>query len=685
MTRALHHLRLTAFAASLVTFLPVYASAQAWTAPTPEELSMTSIPQVPGAPAVYLYKEQTTDDGLHMFSYYTRLKVLTEKGKEYANVELPYVGGYLGTTIDSIAGRTIQPDGSIVLFKDKPYDKLIVKTSGFKYQAKVFTLPAVQVGSIVEYRYKLRMDDHFFMHPDWILQGELYVRKAHYMWRPTNALLTSEDGKTTSASVAWTPILPAGVKVKQTELHTSLSQSSADPTVQLDLDVQDIAPLPKEEYMPPVESLSYRVMFYYTDVRTAKEFWEKEGKRWSKDRDKFIGPKDGVRSYANSLVAATDTQDQKARKLYDAVMLLENTDFSRTRTTTEDKAEGLKHLASTDDILARKRGEGDQLAELYVAMCRSVGLKAYLMGVADRSRRIFLPNFFDLNGQIDDYIAIVNVDGKDVYFDPGRRYCAPEHLVWQHTMTGGIRQTDGGTMVTGTSSESFKSNVVARGADLKLDDTGIATGTVTLSYMGDDALRWRQEALKGDDTSLNEDLKAHLERLLPGGMDVRITSVDGLAKAEGSLTIHYEVKGAIGSPTGKRLLVPADVFVANEKPRFTSEKREIAIDMHAPSATVDNVRITYPDSMVVESTPAPTKEIFDKNAAFITTVTPGANNILFHRNLTNGVSIYLAPEYAALRAFFTKVETKDQETLVLTRATPGAPAAATSAAKTGGN
>ena len=58
--------------------------------PTPEELSMTSQPQVPGAAAVYLYREETTDDNLHMFSIYVRLKVLTERGKEYANVELDY-------------------------------------------------------------------------------------------------------------------------------------------------------------------------------------------------------------------------------------------------------------------------------------------------------------------------------------------------------------------------------------------------------------------------------------------------------------------------------------------------------------------------------------------------------------------------------------------------------------------
>ena len=48
----------------------VPACAQQWTQPTPEELSMTSQPQVPGAAAVYLYREQTTDDFMHVHFLY---------------------------------------------------------------------------------------------------------------------------------------------------------------------------------------------------------------------------------------------------------------------------------------------------------------------------------------------------------------------------------------------------------------------------------------------------------------------------------------------------------------------------------------------------------------------------------------------------------------------------------------
>ena len=112
----------------LLAFSAPLACAQ-WTVPTPEELSMTTQREVPGAAAVYLYREEITEDKLHMFSIYTRLKVLTERGKEYSNVELHYARNNEGAnvTIDSIQGRTIHPDGSIVLFTGKPYDKLVEK------------------------------------------------------------------------------------------------------------------------------------------------------------------------------------------------------------------------------------------------------------------------------------------------------------------------------------------------------------------------------------------------------------------------------------------------------------------------------------------------------------------------------------------------------------------------------
>jgi len=663
-TRLLSTLSLMLFAAAVPA-----ANAQ-WIAPTPEELSMTSITQVPGAPAVYLFKEELADDALHMQSFYVRLKVLTEGGKDYATVELPYFSGESGRTITDIAGRTIHPDGTIIPFTGKPYDKVVQKGTengmDYKLKVKVFSLPSVEVGSIIEYRYKLRLDEYYFAEPEWDVQSDLYTRKAHYMWKPTERELTSADGKTTSQSVAWTPMLPPGVTVKQTQLPGNSYNSDGGHT-QLELNVADIAPVPKEQFMPPMESLRYRVMFYYTSYRTAKEFWTAEGKRWSKLEDKFIGPGPVVKAAVKELTAPSDTQEQKLRQMYAAVMKLENTDFTRERSTSEERAQGLKDTNSTDDVWTRKRGSSDQLALLFVAMARASGMKAYAMVVTNRDRRIFLADYLNVR-QLDDDIAIVNVDGKDMYFDPGERYCSFGHLSWKHGYTEGLRQTDAGTDIAFSPGASYKDDHVGRVANLKLDEQGVATGTVVLTFTGDSALAWRQAALRGDETSLKNDLKAELEGKLPGGLDISVTKVENLTLPEMPLTVSYDVKGPIGSPTGKRLLVPANLFEANSKPRFPEPKREQPVDMHFSSQVQDAVRLTLPATLAIESAPAAANGQIPQTAVFDTHVKSDPTSITLYRNVTVGKIVFGADKYNELRTFYGQLEAKDQETVVITHA-----------------
>ena len=657
-----------ALAFSVVLTAPI-TQAQ-WTAPTPEELSMTSIPEVPGAAALYLSKEETADDGLHMQSFYYRIKVLTEGGRDLANVELPFAAGESGFTIDSVAGRTIHPDGTIIPFTGKPFEKLVEKMQGYKLKVKVFTLPAVEVGSIIEYRYVIRMEDHMFRRPEWNVQTDLFTRKAHYMWRPTDLTLTSEDGKQVSSSVAWTPILPPGVTIKQTEVRIK-SGSDAGHT-QLDLDVQNILPLPKEQFMPPMQSVAYKVMFFYTSFHSTKEYWTSEGKHWAKARDKFIGPGSAVKAAVAGLVTPTDTQEQKARKLYAAVMTLENTDFTRGRSSSEEHSDGLKEIRSADDIWTRKRGDGDQIAELYVGMARAAGLKAYVMGVANRRQRFFVPGYLSTD-QIDDLIAIVNVDGKDVFLDPGERYCAFGRLAWVHSMTGGLRETDGGAELALTDALSYKDTHISRVADLKLDDLGVATGSVILTYTGDEAMTWRHDALRGDETSLKEGLRSDLEKKLPGGMEIKVAKIDNLTEYEQPLKVTYEVTGPIGNPTGKRLLVAADLFESNTKPRFPESKRDLPVDMKYPSTTQDVVRLTFTPAMTLESSPAVTTTEWKGAAAFNTLVATTQNSITFRSNLTVGKTIVTPENYNDLRDFYSKVEARDQEPVVLTRSGAAAP------------
>ena len=82
---------------------------------------------------------------------YFRIKILTEEGRKYADIEIPYLRQQ-GNVAD-LHARTIKPDGTIVHFGGKAFDKSIVKARGVKYMAKTFTLPDVQIGCILEYYY----------------------------------------------------------------------------------------------------------------------------------------------------------------------------------------------------------------------------------------------------------------------------------------------------------------------------------------------------------------------------------------------------------------------------------------------------------------------------------------------------------------------------------------------------
>ena len=59
---------------------------------SPEELKMTSEPLAPGAPAIILYRQVDRDDNGRTSheDNYIRIKILTEEGRQRANVELQF-------------------------------------------------------------------------------------------------------------------------------------------------------------------------------------------------------------------------------------------------------------------------------------------------------------------------------------------------------------------------------------------------------------------------------------------------------------------------------------------------------------------------------------------------------------------------------------------------------------------
>jgi hypothetical protein len=416
---------LQALMALVATVSPVAMVGQ-FQQPTPEELSMTSEPKVPGAAAIYLYREETVDDNLHFHSVYVRIKVLGEKGKELATVSVPYPKGKFSVT--DVKARTIHSDGTVMPLEVKPSDLVEHKDANFQINKMVFTLPSVEIGSILEYRWQIRYDDDTLSSPDWEIQQPYYVRKAHYAFVVFKNLDRVVDNQgNASSKLLYSTMLPADSKI-------SYDQFGGKYT----LDVSNVMPVPEEEFMPPIDAYMEHVEFYYTPYVSQEEYWKKEGSRWSKEMDRFANESKTLKEAVDSLVAAGDSDEVKARKLYTAVMKIDNTDYTRRKTAAELKQLGLKQTKQAQDVWTQKSGSSDEIALLYLAMARIAGLKAYAAGVANRGRRLFNPYYLS-TGQLDDVVVIVTLAGKEKVVDPGEKASAFGDLSWRHVYVGGVR------------------------------------------------------------------------------------------------------------------------------------------------------------------------------------------------------------------------------------------------------
>jgi hypothetical protein len=648
-----------------MAMMPLLAHAGSFTPPTPEELALKAVPGYPGAAAVVLYREQITMDDMHSVQHYDRVKILTEEGKKYANIELKYVSlndyGDNNYTDDkalgNIEGRTIHADGTIIPFTGKPYVKTLESSKHVKYRAMVFTLPDVEVGSIIEYRYSTWYDDHAYEAPQWLIQGDLYVKAAHYEWYPTIQQLV--DGKDRPInSVSWFPILPPGAQIDRSE-HIAPKTSERIHTYFLD--VKDVPPIVDEEYEPPIHSYSYRVLFNFTPFRSSDDYWKNEGKDWSKRVDSFASVNSSLREATDKVTAGATTDDQKLRLIYAAVMKLENTNFTREHDQREDKAAGEK-TKNAADILAAGRGTPTQITELFIDMARAAGLKAYAMYVPDRSIEFFTPSWLSFE-QFDQVIAIVNVDGKEMSFDPGERYMPYGHLAWQHTLISGLRQSEKGTEIGQTGTDDYKQNRVTRVANLDMDEKGQITGKVDITYYGADALHWRQTALRGDDESFKHALKESLEQQVPKSLDVTVSNVAQLDDYEKPLMITYTVSGSLGTPTGKRLVMPVDLFLSGETATFPHEKRDLPVYFHYPSSLQDALRINFKKGFSIEAVPPDARYTFADLGLYNLKVEASATSFTTQRVQLQGGVIVMPKDYGTLRNFYSQMESKDQESV----------------------
>ena len=146
---------------------------------------------------------------------------------------------------------------------------------------------------------------------------------------------------------------------------------------------------------------------------------------------------------------------------------------------------------------------------------------------------------------------------------------------------------------------------------------------------------------------------------------MKVQSIQHLEDYEEPLIVAFDVKGQIASSTGKRLLVPGDIFEVNTKPTFPHEKREVPVYFEYPHSVLDAMRVKFPANLTLESLPD-AQQVQLQNVALYTIKSESSpTTVLVHRNFLLGDNLFSPQQFPDLRAFYNKFETRDQEPIVL--------------------
>lgn len=622
-------------------------SGDEWMPISPEELKMTSEPKAPGAPAIILYRQIDRDDSSsrtpHEYDY-VREKIFTEEGRKYADVEIPFVKDQ--ANVHSIKARTIRPDGTIANFDGKIYEKEIIKARGFRYLAKTFTLTDVQPGSLIEYHYTVDFHEGYIFDSHWILSEELFAKHGKYSLKPYESF---------SLQWSWPNGLPAGTSppAKQGEM--------------IRMEAQDITAFQAEDDMPPEDTMKYKVDFIYTDGSLEKDpekFWKKRGKKLNDEVESFIGKKRAMEEGVAGIVSASDSPEVKLQKIYARVQQLRNTSFEREKTEQEQKREKEKQINNVEELWKQGYGNGLQITWLFLALAKAAGFEAYPVWASSRSQHFFnsnLMNAYDLNTNV----ALVKLNGKELYFDPGTVFTPFGLLPWSETGVRGLKlDKDGGSWITTPMPESSVSRI-ERKADLKMTTEGSLEGKLSVTYSGLEAAWRRLEERDEDEAERKKFLEDEVKAVVPVGIDVELTNNPQWSNSAPTLVAEFALKvpGWV-SGAGRRGLMPVGLFSAPEKHIYEHTTRVHPLYFQYMSERIDDARIVLPLGWQVSSLPQPLTN--DSHVIlYALKVENDKGTLHIERRLRRDI-ISLEPKYyAALRDFYQSVRNGDEEQVVL--------------------
>ena len=549
-----------------------------------------------------------------------------------------------------VSANAFEPFNFAAVFDGKTYDKEIVKTGGIKYLAKTFTMPDVQPGCIIEYRYREQYDDKYAWNINWVVQYDLYTRLARFSIKPDDSSYSPPLFYRTYALLS-----SVATVQKQSNIYT--------------LEIHDLPGIETEQLMPPAAALEAQVEFYYHSAddpsnETPDEYWKRIGKKWNGELDHYVDKKKELAEEVSQVVGANDSPETKLRKLYARVLKIKNLDMEDEKSLKEAKHEEIKPNNNVEDVLKHGYGHAFEINYLMIGLARAAGFEAADVRVAPTSGMFFLPNrqaASDLSAEL----VWVRADNKEYYLDPGSRFYPFGVLPWYDAAANGMRVSKDGSEKIMTPAAVTASATIVRHADITVDNDMEISGKIQVDFTGQEAATRRYYNRDEDEAGRKKVLGDEIKGWLTADSTFEVTSITGWEKTDEPLHVEGALKvPSLATGSVQRMLLPLDLFRTTEVGYFQSQKRVNEVDFPYPYEKVDDLVIHIPLGYKVQAVPNPQK-ISPGPVSYEISAAQQSDGVEVKRQLTVSGIRYAKESYPGLRNFFSVVKSSDDARVML--------------------
>jgi hypothetical protein len=635
-----------------LVFLASASYAQDWRPVMPAELQSSTPVVEPKADAEAVFWEVRVDDSQASelsLRHYVRIKIFTERGREdFSRHDVTFTKG---TRIKDFEARVTKPDGSASLVGDKDVlERDIVKAGGFKVRAKTIAFPGLEIGSIVEYRYREVLSDASAT-MRLLFQREVPIREVTYYVKPFAG----------DRSMGFFRFNVGDLKFEK------------DKNGFYKAAMQNVPAFKEEPYMLPEDEVKSWVYIYYTSElpKSADAYWKQVSENLYGVQKDTLKANDEVKKAAAEAVGDATTDDEKLRRLYTFVQTqIKNTSYAEN-VSEEDKKQALKNKVAADTLKYRV-GAASDIDQLFGAMARSAGFDARVAFSGNRNEMFFKRDVPNLRLMLGSSSIAVKVGEKWKFFSPASFFVPYGMMSWIEEAQIALIPDQKELIFQPIPLSEAGRSVEKRTGTFKLDKDGTLTGSGRVEFSGHQSFV-HKTLNRGESKAERETrLRNYLQSAMSGTVEIESFTIENADVAEKPFTYTFKVKvPGYAQRTGRRLFFQPNVFEKNAQPRFTANSRKYDVYFTYPFTESDEIRIDFPPEFKLENADAP-PDLIDsqKIGSHQTKIGLGKDGtfIVYVRNFSFGNGGFIrfpAGSYSSVKSLFEAFNKADTHQMTL--------------------